>query len=124
MSAYATASRAYAESSVLSAPPEKLVVMLYDGLGRFLARAAAAIRAGDPGAAGEPLGRAKAILDELLTTLDHEAGPIASELESIYLFCERALIEAQLERDADKVDRVAKLLAELRDSWAAIAGAP
>ena len=56
MSAYATASRAYTESSVLTAPPERLVVMLYDGAGRFLARAAAAIRGGDAGLAGEQIG--------------------------------------------------------------------
>jgi flagellar secretion chaperone FliS len=123
--AYATASRAYTESSVLTAPPERLVVMLYDGAGRFLARAAAAIRAGEAGPAGEQLGRVKAILDELLGTLDHDAGgAVAERLESIYLFCERTLVEAQLQRDADKVDRVAALLAELREAWAAIAENP
>jgi flagellar protein FliS len=121
MSAYAQASRAYTESSVLTAPPERLVVMLYDGAGRFLARAAATIRAGEPGAAGEPLRRAQAILDELLVTLDPSAGEVAERLQSIYLFCQRTLVEAQLERDAAKVDRVAELLAELRDAWAQIA---
>lgn len=121
MNGYASATRAYTESSVLTAPPERLVVMLYDGAGRFLARAAALIRAGQPGPAGEPLGRAQAIVHELLATLDPEAGEIAERLQSIYLFCERTLVEAQLERDAGKVDSVARLLAELRDAWAEIA---
>lgn len=124
MTAYAQATRAYTESSVLTAPPERLVVMLYDGAARFLARAAATIRAGDSGAAGEPLGRAQAILHELLATLDPNAGEIAEQLQSIYLFCERTLVEAQLRRDADKVDQVAALLAELRDAWAQIAERP
>ena len=125
MSAYATASRAYTESSVLTAPPERLVVMLYDGAGRFLARAAAAIRDGDAGLAGEQIGRANAILDELLATLDREqGGAVAERLESIYLFCERTLVEAQLQRDPAKVDRVATMLAELREAWAAIAENP
>lgn len=125
MSAYATASRAYTENSVLTAPPERLVVMLYDGAGRFLARAAAAMRAGEPGLAGEQIGRANAILDELLGTLDREAGgEVATRLESIYLFCERTLVEAQLQRDPAKVDRVAALLGELRQAWAAIADNP
>lgn len=121
MSSYQTASRAYAESSVLTAPPERLVVMLYDGAGRFLARAAAATRAGDAGAAGTALGRAGAILDELLATLDPSAGEIAERLRDIYLFCRRELMAAQLERDAAKIERVAALLAELRESWATIA---
>ncbi len=125
MTAYATASRAYTENSVLTAPPERLVVMLYDGAGRFLARAAAAMRAGDPGLAGEQIGRANAILDELLATLDREAGgEVAEHLESIYLFSERTLVEAQLQRDPAKVERVAALLAELRQAWAAIADNP
>lgn len=124
MNGYAQATRAYTESSVLTAPPERLVVMLYDGAARFLGRAAATIRAGDAGAAGEPLGRAQAILHELLATLDPSAGEIAEQLQSIYLFCERTLVEAQLQRDADKVDQVAALLAELRDAWAQLADQP
>lgn len=121
MTAYSTATQAYTQSSVLTAPPERLVVMLYDGAGRFLARAAAALRDGDAGAAGEPLQRTHAILDELLATLNAEAGEIAERLESIYRFCKQTLTEAQLQRDAAAVERVAELLAELRDAWARIA---
>jgi flagellar protein FliS len=124
MSAYRDPSRAYAENSVLTAPPERLVVMLYDGAGRFLARAAAATREGDVGAAGTALGRAGAILDELLATLDLDTGEIAERLRDIYLFCNRELLRAQVEKDPARIDRVATLLAELRESWAAIAAAP
>ena len=125
MSAYATASRAYTESSVLTAPPERLVVMLYDGAGRFLARPAESLRGGDACLAGEQIGRAYAIRDEMLATLDREqGGAVAERLESIYLFCERTLVEAQLRRDPAKVDRVAAMLAELREAWAAIAENP
>jgi flagellar protein FliS len=124
MNAYRDASRAYANDSVLTAAPEKLVVMLYDGAGRFLARAAAAQRAEDPAAAGTALNRATAIIDELLATLDPAAGEIAQHLADIYLFCKRELLAARMKKDPKRVERVAKLLAELRDSWAAIAAAP
>ena len=121
---YAKVSQAYAHDSVLTASPEKLVVMLYDGLARFLARGAAAIRAEDIGAAGTALQRAGAILDELLATLDPAAGEMAERLSGIYLFCKRELLAAQIKRDPKRVERVAKLLGELRESWAAIAEAP
>lgn len=125
MNGYAMASRAYTEDSILTAPPERLVVMLYDGAGRFLARAATAIGEGDMAAAAEPLQRAHAILDELLTTLDYEAGEVAERLQSIYLFCKRTLTEAQLARDPAPIQRVAKLLAVLREAWAEVAdGSP
>jgi flagellar secretion chaperone FliS len=124
MNPYANASKAYAQDSVLTAAPEKLVVMLYDGLARFLARGAAAIRAEDIAAAGTALARAGAILDELLATLDPAAGEMTNRLSGIYLFCKRELITAQLKRDPKRVERVAKLLAQLREAWAAIATAP
>ena len=50
------------------------------------------------------------------------AGEIAERLEGIYVFCKRLLLEARLERDADKVDLVRGYLADLRESWAQIAG--
>ena len=124
MNPYRSASQAYAQDSVLTAAPEKLVVMLYDGLARFLARGAAALRADDIAAAGTALNRAGAILDELLATLDPSAGEIAERLSSIYLFCKRELLAAQLKRDPKRIEQVAKLLAELREAWAAIAAAP
>ncbi|MBN9624338.1 MAG: flagellar export chaperone FliS [Actinobacteria bacterium] len=124
MNTYRDPSRAYAENSVLTAPPERLVVMLYDGAGRFLARAAAATREGDAAAAGTALGRAGAILDELLATLDFEAGEIAAHLGDIYLFCNRELLRAQIDRDAKRIERVAVLLGGLRESWATLASAP
>lgn len=121
MNGYTAASRAYTENSILTAPPERLVVMLYDGLGRFLARAVAALREGDAGAASEPLQRAHAILDELLATLDFEAGEVAERLESIYLFSKRTLTEAQLALDPAPVERVSSLLSVLRSAWAEVA---
>jgi flagellar protein FliS len=124
MNPYRSASQAYAQDSVLTAAPEKLVVMLYDGLARFLARGAAAVRAEDMAATGTALNRAGAILDELLATLDPAAGEITERLAEIYMFCKRELLAAQLKRDAKRIERVAKLLAELREAWATIAEAP
>ncbi|HEY2478502.1 MAG TPA: flagellar export chaperone FliS [Solirubrobacterales bacterium] len=124
MNPYRSASQAYAQDSVLTAAPEKLVVMLYDGLARFLARGAAALRAEDIATAGNALNRAGAILDELLATLDPAAGEVAQRLADIYLFCKRELLAARLKRDPKRIERVAKLLAELRDAWATIAEAP
>jgi flagellar protein FliS len=115
--------QAYRESSVLTASPAQLVVMLYDGAGRFLRQAEAALGEGAVAHAHERLGRADAILDELLLTLNKEAGQIAERLEGIYVFCKRLLVEARVERDARKVVQARTLLAELRDAWSQIAGA-
>ena len=126
MAAYA-AQQSYQQNDVLTATPGRLVVLLYDGAGRFLRRAATAMRAGNVQATNTSLQRAEAIIDELLTTLDFDrGGEIAASLRDLYLFCQRHLNEARIERDADKIDVVAELLGELREAWAQIdhAGVP
>jgi flagellar secretion chaperone FliS len=124
VAAYA-APQSYQQNAILTAPPGRLVVMLYDGAGRFLRRAAAATREGDIEGSNRSLQRAEAIIDELLATLDFEqGGEIAASLRDLYLFCRRELNEARFGRDADRVETVADLLAELREAWAQIEGRP
>ena len=112
---------AYRESSVLTASPEQLVVMLYDGAGRFLRQAEAALSEGAVDHAHDRLNRGEAIIDELLATLDMDQGTIAERLQAIYVYCKRCLMEARRERDATKVRLVVRLLGELRDAWAQVA---
>jgi len=115
---------AYRQQSVLTAPPGHLVVMLYDGCLRFLFQAAYAMREGDRTASQSRMRRAEAIIDELTVTLDHErGGTIASRLQGIYVFSRRHLMLAWRENDANKIDQVSSMLAELREAWAEIAGA-
>jgi flagellar secretion chaperone FliS len=97
--------------------------MLYDGAMRFFFQAAAALREDARVTAFERLDRGEAIVDHLLATLDMSAGEIAQRLEGIYVFCKRLLMEARIERDADKVDLVRGYLAELREAWAQISPA-
>jgi flagellar protein FliS len=114
---------AYRQQSILTAPPGRLVVMLYDGCLRFLHQSAHAMREGDRATSLQRMRRAEAIIDELTVTLDHErGGVIASRLQGIYIFCRRHLMEAWSESDADKIDQVNSLLAELRDAWVEIEG--
>ena len=122
MAAYA-AQQSYKQNDVLTASPTRLVVLLYDGANRFLRRAAAALRAGNLEASNTSLQRGEAIIDELLATLDFErGGEIAASLGDLYLFCRSELNDARVERDAEKIDTVVELLAELREAWAQIEG--
>jgi flagellar protein FliS len=128
MNAYAAAAprafNAYKESGVLTAPPERLVLMLYDGIQRFLFQAAHAMGDGDLQTANNKMQRAEAIIDELIATLDHEkGGVIADRLNAIYLYSRRTLGEARIQRSVDKIMEVRGLLGEIRDSWAQICGA-
>jgi flagellar protein FliS len=120
MNPYATVRQAYAESSVMTASSEQLVVMLYDGAIRFLRQSAEHMRAGNREQARERMRRAEAVIDELNRTLDMDYGDVPQRLRSIYLFCKRQLIRANLDSDPRRIDGVARLLAELREAWAQI----
>ncbi len=117
MNTYTAPPKAYQQASVLTATPERLIVMLYDGMHRFLFQAAAAMRQRDVAAAHSKLRQAEAILWHLQSTLDLEQGEIAQNLLSIYLFCRRHLNQARVDFDPAKVQEVDRLLTTLRDAW-------
>jgi len=114
---------AYRQSAILTAPPERLVVMLYDGARRFLSQAAVATRNGNVQTAHLKLRRAEDIILHLRNSLDLSQGEIPAQLQAVYLFCGRYLNEARCQRDAEKIERVSALLGELREAWNTIASA-
>jgi flagellar secretion chaperone FliS len=114
--------QAYRENMVLSATPARLVVMLYDGAQRFLRQAATAMRAGEVEHAHNTLRRAESIVAHLDGVLDDDQEPqFSARLHAIYRFCLVHLDRARIGQDADKLEEVGRLLAELRESWAEIA---
>jgi flagellar protein FliS len=121
---FAASPQAYRESAVLTAPPERLVVMLYDGARRFLHQAATAMRDGDVPTAHERLRRAERIIEHLLATLDMSQGDISERLEAIYAFCLELLGEGRIRQDPTRLDKVGELLGELREAWAQLAATP
>lgn len=113
---------AYRESAVLTASPAQLVVMLYDGAGKFLRQAVVMFEHGEKVKASTAIGRAQAIVEELFATLDVErGGDIASRLQGIYVFCLSEMADARMEASPDRLHEVARLLGELRESWHQIA---
>jgi flagellar protein FliS len=111
---------AYKESAVLSAPPELLVVMLYDGARKFLFQAGVAMRDGKIELTNRKLGRAEDIIQHLRDTLDMDQGEIPANLESIYVFCLRQLRQARFEKDPAALEAVSTLLGQLREAFATI----
>jgi flagellar protein FliS len=113
--------QAYRDSAVLTASPEQLVVMLYDGAARFLRQSEVAMKEGAWLHSFEKLSRAEAIIDELLATLNMDTGEIAERLQAIYVFCKKTLIEARIQRDSEKIGQVLALMGNLREAWAKLA---
>jgi flagellar protein FliS len=114
LAAYA---RSQYEEMQVRTTPGRLVVLLYDGMLRFLYLSLDALRRGDREAQGLNLGKAQNILCHLMTTLDTSAGDLTSGLMSIYQYCVERLLIANAEDRAELIEEVIRLLAPLRDAW-------
>ncbi len=106
----------YREVQVLTAPPERLVLLLYEGGVRFLEEAEGALEKGDLVKAHERLVRVQDILTELIAALDFNY-EVAHNLYALYDYFRRRLIEANLKKDVGAVREVLGFLKDLRDTW-------
>src|SRR5205807_8353146 len=112
----------YKETSVVTASPTKLVVMLYEGAIRFLTRAAKDIRERDLVSKSESINRALAIVQHLRLTLDMEKGEnIAQELNSLYAYVISRILDGSTKLDAAAIDEAIKVLSNLLPAWEEIA---
>ncbi|MFM9872201.1 MAG: flagellar export chaperone FliS [Fimbriimonadaceae bacterium] len=109
----------YRKSSVDSASPLKLVVMLYDGALRFLNQAKVAMQQKDYERQNDQCKRAQDIISELMSCLDRErGGEIAESLMSLYVFTYDRIVQANIEDNELFIDQAMKVLGDLRESWA------
>ena len=108
----------------MTSSPGQLVVMMYDGVLKFvsIARAGCALPESDPERlkmVQDGVGRSLAIINELRTTLDKEkGGEYAENLERLYDYYSRRLLKAQIAFDDAPLAEVEKLVGTLRDGWA------
>lgn len=113
------------ETAIESATPHRLIQMLMEGALGKIAAAKGYMERGEIRARGEQIGSAISILEGLKTSLDHEkGGEIARNLEDLYVYMERRLIEANRDSDPALLDEVADLLREVKGAWDAIANHP
>ncbi len=109
---------AYQETRVLSASPQRLVPLLYEHLLVNIKRGAACVRRGDIPGKHSSLTRASDIVTELLSALDFEAGgELAQRLASLYAFWATELSKANRHLDAERLDRIAEMVASLHEAW-------
>lgn len=113
----ATQRNKYLADAVLSAPPARLLTMLYDRLLLDLARAEADQNAGNWATASVSLLHAQAILAELASSLKVDTWDGASGLLGIYNYASTALVNANVLRDPALTREAIDLLEPLRQTW-------
>jgi flagellar protein FliS len=110
--------QSYRDQEILTASPARLVAMLYDKAVTCLHDTVAAIEAGDVERRYKSSTRAIEIISHLALTLDMErGGQIAQNLEQLYRFMLKHLLDVNVRNDAKHALDVIKLLEPLRASW-------
>ena len=110
------------QSSIDGASPHQLVQMLFDGLLQTLHEARGALQRGEVEAKGRLLGKAVRILEEgLITALDLEqGGEVALNLNAVYDYALRRLIQANVENSDALLQEVARVIEPIAQGWKAI----
>jgi len=111
----------YRETQIKTASKGKLVVILYDGLLRFLDLALENLPEKKYDVVNNNIIKAQDIISELSMALNMEAGEISEKLLSIYSFLNMKLIEGNVQKQAEPILFVRKMVCDLRESWNKIA---
>lgn len=108
-------------AGVESASPHRLILMLMDGALEKISRAKGFMQRNEIRAKGQQIGWAISILEGLKASLNKaDGGEIANNLEDLYIYMERRLIDANRDNDMRILDEVIALLRQLKEGWEAI----
>ncbi|MEM7626823.1 MAG: flagellar export chaperone FliS [Planctomycetota bacterium] len=110
----------YLRTKIMTASPEELRLMLYDGCLKFCRGAKTELVKDKPNfeAVYENFMRAQKIVLELSTSLNHDVAPeLCEKLSALYTYIYRLLVDANLEREPAKVDEAVQLLEYERETW-------
>lgn len=109
---------AYLRTQILTAPPEKLQLLLYDGAIRFATQGRRKLVEGDYESSCLFLVKAQNIVLELLCGLrpEHDAA-LCGRMAALYSFIYHKLLDANVNRSPEAVDDALKILSIQRRTW-------
>lgn len=106
----------YKNQQAMTASPEELTLMLYNGAIRFVAESIQGIENKDMQKAHNANIRVQEIIREFRATLDMQY-EIAKQLDPLYEYMEYRLLQANAQKDVQQLMEVKDMLQELRDTW-------
>ncbi len=108
----------YLRNAILTAPPEQLQLMLYDGAIRFARRGVEGINSRNWEEAFNGFSRAQKIIIELLNSLNYEVDKdLCTRMAGLYNFIYRKLVEASTNRDVAVANQALEILEYQRETW-------
>lgn len=113
----ALASR-YKSDGMSGSSPQKLLLAVFDRLGRDLTTAVTAIEDGRVEVAHRHLINAQDLVFELNLALDPDAWSAATEMRLVYQHLTELLVEANLNKTVDNVQKCQAIVTPLAETWA------
>lgn len=107
---------AYKTQQVMTASPEQLTLLLYNGALRFLNESILAMEQGNIQKAHNANMRVQNIVREFVITLDMNY-EISKNFAQLYEYTEYCLIQGNIKRDVKQLQEAKNVLEELRDAW-------
>jgi len=104
------------DDTVMSATKEELTLMLYEGGIKFCNQALAAMEKKDYIKTNQLIMRVQDIVREFQITLNHDY-PISQQLDNLYDYMYRRLVEANLKKDSAILEEVLGMFRSFRDTW-------
>jgi len=106
----------YKNQQIMTAPPEQLTLMLYNGAIRFITESIQALEQGDLAKSNNANLRAQDVVREFMCTLDMKY-EISSNYAALYDYIEYRLIQGNIKKDKAQLAEAQTMLQELRDTW-------
>jgi flagellar protein FliS len=111
--------QSYLKAKIMTATPEQLQLMLYDGAIRFCEQGRAALHQKNFEQSYQMIARVQKIVTEMSCTLKHDVYPeLCTKLSALYNYIYRKLIEANVDHRVESLDEAVKVLRYQRDTWA------
>ena len=111
------AAESYRRQQILTATPEQLTLMLYNGCLKFIGEGIEAVGAKKYEAANTSLQKAQRIISEFRLTLNMDYD-ISHQLFPLYNYVYDRLVEGNIKSDISKLEEARDIITELRDAWA------
>jgi flagellar protein FliS len=110
------AAATYQNSKIMTASPQELTLMLYDGAIKFCNLAMIAIDNKEIQKAHANIVKAENIISEFRATLDPKYST-AKDFDIMYEYINRRLMEGNLKKDKEIIEEALVYIKEMRDTW-------
>ena len=122
---YCNSVQSYRKTNITTSDPVRLVIMCYEGVIDNLKLAKERIKEKDYEKKADAVIKAQDIINELMCSLNFEkGGKIANNLESLYNYMLRRILQGDLNKDVRPIDEVIGIFTELLSAWKEVASRP